>query len=201
MISILIATYGGAGWRRLARDRALPSAEGQGATEIILEHQKGGTVASSRNAAAERARGDWLLFLDADDELGRGYVAHMLRAARIANGVPTLLTPRVSYAAKGRRKPPRFWKEVDLAGGNWMVIGTVVPRTLFLEVGGFHDFPHGLEDWNLWARCVRAGAKIRKVPGAIYIAHYNERSKHHELARDREEYMKHYEAAKQDAWG
>jgi hypothetical protein len=121
---------------------------------------------------------------------------------RHVRGARVLLTPRISYVVKGRTKPPRYWKgDADtFKTGNWLVIGTLVQRELFMEVGGFRPFPHGLEDWNFWARCVRAGAEIRKVPSAIYIAHYNDESDHHILARDRKAYMTHYEAARADAW-
>lgn len=169
---------------------------------MLLEHQPDGSIASCRNAAAERARGEWLLFLDADDRLAPGYVQAMTQTLPSVNG-RSLLTPRVSYVAgRGgyRHRSPTFWPEVDMRGGNWLVIGTLVRRDFFFEVGGFRDFPHGLEDWNLWARCVRAGATIVKVPGAVYIAHFNKLSKHHQLGRDREAYVKAYNEARCDAW-
>jgi glycosyltransferase involved in cell wall biosynthesis len=200
MISILIATYGESKWSELAQTRALPSARNQIETEIILTHRARGNVASCRNAAAKQAKGEWLLFLDADDELERGFVQVMQRSTGGINGAPVLLTPRVSYIHRGRRRPARFWPSTNFQTGNWLVIGTLVQRELFMEVGGFRNFPHGLEDWNLWARCVRAGAEIRKVPGAVYLAHYNEDSAHHQLAKDKEAYMKHYYAAQCDAW-
>ena len=51
------------------------------------------------------------------------------------------------------------------------MVGTLVSRDLFLEVGGFEDYPHGFEDWSLWAKCWKAGAKIIQVRRAVYIAH------------------------------
>ena len=52
---------------------------------------------------------------------------------------------------------------------NECVIGTLVERDLFLKVGGFRDLP-SLEDYDLWLRCVKAGAVIHHVPDAVYRA-------------------------------
>lgn len=204
-ISILIATYGEDSWRELALARALPSVHSE-PVEILVGHDPEGTIASCRNGLAEKATGDWLCFLDADDELAPGYLDAMRRAyerERGTDGVPLLLTPAVSYIHKGRARPPRFWPgtEETFKTGNWLVIGTLVPRDLFLRVGGFEDFPHGLEDWQLWAKCVKAGARIVKVRQAVYRAHWNSKSKHQKLARNRPDYMQHYEAARASVWG
>ena len=204
-ISVLIATYGSDDWHDLAWSRAYPSAIAQ-EEDTACFHDPDGTIASVRNEMARTASGEWLCFLDADDEFAPGYLDAM-RAAheqeRGTDGGSLLLTPAVSYIRKNSRSAPKFWPgDLDtFKTGNWLVIGTLIRRDFFWEVGGFRDFAHGLEDWNLWARCVRAGAKVIKVPRAVYLAHWNSASKHHKLAINRPAYSREYQAAQQDAWG
>jgi len=202
-ISVIVATYGEEEWKTLAYERAVPSVIGQntGVDEIIPEHLYNGTRATSLNHGAAMSAGDWLLFLDADDELAPGYIGAMRRAVEQNLGGRVLLTPAVQQIRKGRPRAPFFFPECDFRTGNWLVIGTLIQRALFMEIGGFREHPHGLEDWNLWARAVRAGATVVKVPDAVYRAHMNPRSKHHVLSRNRSAYMVAYETARKDAWG
>lgn len=187
-VSILIATYGEPVWEEMAETRALPSATAQEPHEVLIGHDSEGTIASSRNGLAEKATGDWFCFLDADDELGPGYLQAMQRAferGRRHDGHSPLLTPAVSYVRKGRMQSPRLLPSGDLRNNNYLVIGTLVERDLFLTVGGFEDYPHGFEDWSLWAKCWKAGAKVVQVRRAVYIAYINESSKHRVAWRDR----------------
>lgn len=183
-VSVLVATYGDPEWMDMATQRALKSAKGQGATEIYLDHYPDGTVSSSRNALAERANCDWLLFLDADDELAPGYVDAM-KAAYDGDDL-VLLTPAVRQIRKGRPGAPFFFdRGISLRQDNWLVVGTLVHKDLFWEVGGFGDYPHGFEDFSLWSKCFRAGATVVKVPDAVYVYHHNPQSKHKQGWRDR----------------
>ena len=201
-ITVVIATYGDHEWNKLACERALPSTDEHEPAVVI--YQREGTRASSLNEGAAQATGEWLIFLDADDEFAPGYMGAMRRALEqhgTDGNHEVLLTPAVQQIRKGRPRPPFFFPECSLETGNWLVIGTMIRREFFLDIGGFHEHPHGLEDWNLWARAVRAGARIVKVPGAVYRAHMNPTSKHHALQRNRPAYMQAYEAARADAWG
>ncbi len=169
--TIVIATHGEDRWAKLAQRRALPSAQRQ-ACEVLVGHDPEGTRAEVRNALAERATSEWLIFLDADDELDDGYVTAMEKAAQ----ENSLLTPRVSFVKNGIGQMAQFMPEVPLEKGNWMVVGTAVPRDLLLEVGGWRSFYgsgvlNEWDDWDLWIRCVQAGARIVKVPDAVYVAH------------------------------
>lgn len=186
-VSICIATYGDEGWRELAWTRAMPSCECQGALEVEIFHDPDGNIASVRNEVARTARGDWLLFLDADDEIAPGYLDAMKRAyEQDREDGPLLLTPAVSYVRKGRAAPPQFNdRGIALSQDNWLVVGTLIEAHVFTAVGGFSDYPHGFEDWSLWAKAWRAGAKIVKVPEAVYICHVNPQSKHKQGWRDR----------------
>lgn len=183
--SIVIATYGAETWKALAMERAYPSALDQGAHEIIVGHDTNASIAAVRNTLAERTSGDWLCFLDADDELSPGYIKAM-RDQKPSGDPPPLLTPAVQYVHPSKKRAlPRFWPLGDLRHDNFLVVGTLVSRDLFMHVGGFSDYPHGFEDWSLWAKCWKAGAQIVQVKRAIYIAHINYHSEHRKGWRNR----------------
>lgn len=179
-VSVLIATYGSEEWRELAWSRAYPSAADQ-CEDVQCFHDPEGTIASVRNELAATAKGDWLCFLDADDELAPGY----LNAMAQVGGENVLLTPAVQQIRNGRPRKPDFYPEVPLERANWLVVGTLLRRSLFERVGGFEDLPHGFEDWSLWYKCNRLGARVVRVPKAVYIQHVNPQSKHRKGWRDR----------------
>ena len=187
MISVLVATFGDIDWLHCALGRALPSLEGQEPFEEVSVHQPGGTVCTSRNACARRATQDWLCVLDADDELAPGFVGAMERAVERegTNGDRLLLTPALNRP--GRSRKSFFLPEKPLSDNNWLVIGTLIQRDFFWEIGGFDEQdPHGLEDWSLWSRADAAGARVVKVPDAVYIAHTRRLSSHALYARNPE---------------
>ena len=185
-MSVIITTYGDQAWLDLAWSRAWPSAQDQGAYEVIVHHDDGQSIGPARNNAAAKATGEWLCFLDADDELEHEYIRAMTDAiCSPLRPEPALLQPAVRYLRKGRMQDPILIPFKDLRTDNFLVIGTVVRRRLFEQVGGFGDYPHGFEDWSCWAKCWKAGAQIFPVPHAIYNAHINPHSKHREMWRDR----------------
>jgi len=188
-VSILIGTYGEDAWRELAWSRAWPSCQDQGALEVCVFHDPDGTIASVRNELANTAKGDFLVYCDADDELAPGYLSAMKRVLEQEPlGGWLLLTPAVQQLRKNgsvRGKPVFFDRGIPLSEDNWLVVGTLIHRDLFKLVGGFSEYPHGFEDWSLWAKAWQAGAKIIKVPDAIYRYHVNPQSKHKQGWRDR----------------
>jgi glycosyltransferase involved in cell wall biosynthesis len=188
-VSIIIASHGDDSWEELAKTRALPSAVVQ-ETEVLIGHDPDGNRATVRNELAERATGDYLCFLDADDELHPHYITamHIMWAAYEDEKGPFLFTPRVSYVVKGRPRAPKFWPEVPVWSGNWMVLGTLVPTAMFLALGGWREFDaadwNEWDDWELWIRCQKAGAQPVKVKKAIYIAHQEPTSRHRNLSHE-----------------
>lgn len=175
--SIVIATYGEEDpWVALALERAAPSTTDQGAYEVLVGHDSDGTLASVRNELAAKAGGDWLMFLDADDSLAPGFIAAMKMGyarEREYRREPFLLAPATSFVVRGRKRVAHFSREIPLRDGNPLIIGTLVPRSRFLEVGGFREWPI-FEDWDLWARC---DVPIVRVPDAVYLAHVSTTSR------------------------
>ena len=199
MISILISTYGDEEWEQRGVALAQLTGNNNRDADVFPWHEPEGTITSARNGAVTHAIGDWLCFLDADDQLDADFVPFMGKAIlRDPGNHLRLLTPAVLQVRGGRRNGPLFFPQCSLETGNWLIIGTLIHKTLFHQIGGFREHPHGLEDWNLWRRAVRSGAQIIRVKRAVYIAHYNHHSKHHQIRRNHKAYVAAYEAARDD---
>lgn len=177
-VAIVIATCGDYTWADLARRRALPSALAQRPDQLVLHHEKAATVCQSRNNAAHAATTDWLIFLDADDELGPGY----LKSLDLYLDKPRLLlAPYVQYVLKSRVTRPHIPNAGNWPNGNDAVTGTAISTHLFSKIGGWDHHYWPWSDWELWLRATKAGARRIHIPDAVYIAHDNPNSENHKL--------------------
>jgi hypothetical protein len=66
---------------------------------------------------------------------------------------------------------------------NHCVTGTVVQADMFWNVGAWRDGYWPWPDYELWLRCLAAGAHIEYVRDALYLAHVNPRSDSRTLTR------------------
>lgn len=181
-VTVAVATYGEFRWQTLAQHRAIPSAERLGVPVI---HHHADTLHDARNGALEKVDTEWIIHLDADDELEPGYISAMTGASG------DVRVPRVRYVRSHARAPalmPRVpghrhaCAAECLAEGNWIVIGACTRVDLIRRVGGWRDFDL-FEDYDLWARCWQAGADIQPAPGAVYRAHVHSNSRNREPSR------------------
>jgi glycosyltransferase involved in cell wall biosynthesis len=182
--TIVIGTFGGDDWKRLARGRAIPSAMAQGCRVV---HVHADTLHDARNTALDQVETPWVIHLDADDELEPGYVANMMSA----DG--DVRAPMVRYVQRGRAvSRPRFPRVAGhshecsgdcLPYGNWIVIGAAVRTDLVRQVGGWRDFVWS-EDWDMWLRCYLSGAEVRRARRAIYRAHVRSGSRNRSRTSD-----------------
>ena len=143
---------------------AIPSVDGDAR---IYHHHEPETMAAgaARNAAVEIADPqEWICFLDADDQLERGYMAAM--EARMENWTD-LLVPALRLPGKAK---PQFYPNRDIIKGlNPCPIGTLIHRRMFELAGQFWG-EDAWEDWSLFRRAVLMGGRIRFAEGAVYDA-------------------------------
>ncbi len=182
--TIVIASFGDRDWLDLGTQRAARSAFEQ-SVPVIYVH--GLTLHDARNAGLAQVQTEWVVFLDADDELEAGYVT------TLATGTADLRAPAVRYVQlDGRAHQPYVPKVAGhshactgecLPDGNWLVVGTMARTELLRDVGGWEPFPWS-EDWALWARCWRAGAIVEAMPAAVYRAHVDPQSRNRAPARE-----------------
>lgn len=165
--AVIIPTYGDKSFWEPYAENAFDSALAQtNIPYVIWLHDDEGSAASVRNVAARYVPRDVesLIFLDADDELDERYVEVML------SGVGDILQPSTLgiYPDRTTDDYPVLIPEKELITGNYIVIGAMVNRRKFNDVGGFRELA-AFEDWDLWMRMVyQADATIGKCPDAVY---------------------------------
>jgi glycosyltransferase involved in cell wall biosynthesis len=122
--------------------------------------------ANARNHGARLATGDWLAFLDADDEWLPGKLAAQLAAADVDAG---LVYTDCNYFGDCVRVSARQSDGLRLWNGdifeellldNFLTLSSVMIRkSCFQRLGGFDESPEliGVEDWDLWLRYAAEG--------------------------------------------
>ncbi len=183
-ISVVVATFGDRTHWDLIAQRAINSVLIQNPAPFELIRSHGPTLMDARNDGAKKASGKWLCFLDADDELEPEYFEGMMRCHR------QLRYPLVRYV--DARHPDKLSNPVELQpinllDGNYMVIGTLVERKLFNDVGGFSDWPI-YEDWDLWIRCWMTGARAECARHSTYRVYNSLNSRNHAPGSMMQEY-------------
>lgn len=177
---MIVGTYGDeAAWKPLA-DRAVQSAVQQTVLPDAVLHVHRSSLQEARNTGAEMADTEWLIFLDADDELDRQYIESMLRSPGDLRRPMTLGV----YEDGSEDAAPIFIPRKPLLESNYIVIGAMCRREQFLEAGGFNDYPI-LEDWDLWLRLAILGAEITDAHGAIYRVHVRPNSRNQDSSHGR----------------
>ncbi|MGE3616968.1 MAG: glycosyltransferase, partial [Gemmatimonadales bacterium] len=122
---------------------------------------------AARNAGLARARADWIAFLDADDWLDPTFAEKMLLLAQSAG------TEAVYCGFRKVTSDGAFQLDFFDADFETDVFGTlasrcaitihsvVVRRQAVLEAGAFLPPNLPCEDWDLWLRLARRGAKFK----------------------------------------
>lgn len=162
-VQVIVTTWGHPSWAGLARKTAIPSAVDQ--APVFHYHTVTPGAGAARNEAVSDCNpSEWIIFLDADDELAPGYVEAMKAAVEHDE---QLLSPALQLPGQ----PARTLEDRDIVNGiNPCPIGTMIHRRMFDEVGGFWN-ERAYEDWSLFRRAVLVGAEILFVPDAVYHAH------------------------------
>lgn len=124
---------------------------------------------AQRNFGAKKAKGNYLLFLDADMKLTTRVTEESLKKIRISSDIGGVVIPEKSVASNFWEKVKAFERSFYNEFGDEVTdAARFFPKRIFLKVGGYDEGITGAEDWDLPETIRKAGYKIERINRLIY---------------------------------
>ena len=121
-------------------------------------------VSLARNYAINKATGEYVLPLDADDLLGEAFLKEAVVMLDVNPKVKVVCGKEQLFGKrKGIRKLPEYSIEM-LLGQNVFPTTSLFRKSDFLDTPGFNaNMKESFEDWDFWLSLLEAGGKVHKL--------------------------------------
>ena len=130
-------------------------------SQIRFCRKENGGLSSARNFGMNQTRGKWCHFIDDDDLIDEGFYREMMSRTDSEYADLVFSESRFFGEIEGRFRVPTADVIGRLVVGNVVHVNAVLARRSTLEqLDGFDERLNGLEDWDMWLRCVRAGSQV-----------------------------------------
>jgi glycosyltransferase involved in cell wall biosynthesis len=135
--------------------------------------EKNSGVGTARNVAVRNARGQWIVYLDQDDEYYPDYLAQVAQFGPHADVL--MFCYDFCYEDGPPRGRPTVWEPRRFRHRLFSIsistpLGVAHRRDLWEKAGGFNEL-WCVEDWDLWKRMARTGANFAFHPQKSGLYH------------------------------
>lgn len=135
--------------------------------QYFYQENKG--VSSARNTGAKHAKGEFLLFLDADNKIHPDYLQ---KTAEVLSSNPNckLVYTKAEFfeAQSGEWELPDYTNFKNLLLGNKIDTLALIRKMDFDALGGFDENLKSHEDWDYWIRLLQYGGEVIRIDEILF---------------------------------
>ena len=137
----------------------------------LVRRQVNGHICAATNSAADLATGDFVAFLDNDDELAPQALFRFAELLQAHPDADVIYSDEDKLAPDGTPYDPQFkpdWSPDLFTSYNYVNHLTAVRRSLFVKAGRLRIGYHGAQDWDLLLRVTELTDRVHHVPEVLY---------------------------------
>lgn len=135
----------------------------------FLSKNKG--IAGNSNEALALASGEFIGFLDHDDELAPDALYEVVKTINEKKDIDFVYTDEDKISTAGKRLDPHFkpdWSPDMLMNHNYITHFAVIRKKIIDMLGGFREGYDGSQDYDLFLRVTEITSNIAHVPAILY---------------------------------
>jgi glycosyltransferase involved in cell wall biosynthesis len=148
-------------------------------------------VCEARNNAMKHAKGEYILFLDADDLISPNFLEETVKV--LDENVTVSVVTSIVKLFGGRKKVLQItsYDLPTIIGDNKIVVTSLFRKTDFDAVGGFNlNMKDGYEDWDFWIGILKRGGKVVCAEKATFYYRYLQKSRNNTIDIEKEQKLR-----------
>ncbi|MGC8490862.1 MAG: glycosyltransferase [Syntrophobacteraceae bacterium] len=150
----------------------------------LIDQANSGQPAVSRNAGIARARGEYVICLDADDMLAPGMIKECFEVLRSDPSVSIVYTDRRDFGDVDQVVRTHAYNFERLKYANHLSYCALFRRKVWEDVGGYRTNVKGCEDWDFWVAAGARGHFGRYLPKPLFMYRRHGTGLYQEVLKD-----------------
>lgn len=133
-------------------------------TRITFYDTENGGVSAARNFAISKARGAFILPLDADDKISENYVEECLKVIKANKDVVVVYGAGEKFGEVNEKIKRADYNWNELLLGNMIHVTGMYRRKDWETIKGYDEqMKTGMEDWEFWINLLKPGRKAIQI--------------------------------------
>jgi len=132
---------------------------------INLINQANAGPSVARNNAVKASKGEYLVFLDADDKIHKDTINLCCATMNSDDRIGVVYGNYKCFGEKNEIHKQREFDKIKMLRANEIALCSMVRKKAFLDVSGFDEYlsRKGLEDWDLWLSLYENGWQFKHL--------------------------------------
>ncbi|MDM8553171.1 glycosyltransferase [Desulfococcaceae bacterium HSG7] len=137
-------------------------------TKVIHKTNQG--LASARNNGIKAAQGEYILPLDADDKIGKEYLAEAVKVLDNNPGIGIVYCNAEVLGKAGKKWALPEYSLEEMLIDNIIFCSSFFRRKDWEEIGGYDpEMKYGWEDYDFWLALIEKGLLVYKIPLVLFF--------------------------------
>ena len=183
-------------WELIIVDDGSPDDAATTALAIIAEHPEKSIqllqtpnqgVSEARNTCIRKARGGYILPLDADDMIQPTMLEKTVNLLETDHNIDIAYTDITHFGAVNITIQAAEFDPAKIPINNQLNVCSLYRREAWERCGGYLSSTIGYEDWDFWVSCTAHGSQAKRIPESLFLYRVKETSQYtNALQRDPE---------------